>query len=82
MVRAKFQVVSIEEVIAPEGGKRILMTPVYKDQEGLEGNAVEENQIFGKYTPSGEIKMLIIGEAAALFGVGKFYYADFTEAPE
>lgn len=75
MVRAKFQVIERRSMISPEGGVEIRMTPVSAD-----GNP--ENEIFGKYTPSGEVRMLIIGDAANEFELGKFYYVDFTQAEE
>jgi hypothetical protein len=39
-----------------------------------------ENELFWKYTPSGEIKMQIKKEVADLFEIGKEYYVDFTPA--
>lgn len=64
------------------------LTPVYEGMaDGTSGNACEENKIFGEHTPSGEIKMTMIGEAASpghgaasRFEPGKCYYVDFTPA--
>ena len=83
MVRAKFKVTSITQYDSPAGSRDITMRPVFKSEAGKDGNQCEENQIFGKYTPSGEIKMQIQNPTAAeQFTLGGFFYVDFTPAPE
>ncbi len=75
MVRAKFQVIERRTMLSPEGGVEVRMNPVSAD-----GNP--ENEIFGKFTPSGEVRMLIIGPAGDQFGIGDSYYVDFTKTEE
>lgn len=76
-VRAKFVVQSIEDTgNNPENGKTIRLHPV------TNSNQSAENAEFFKYTPSGEIFMLMVNPVAAeQFEVGKAYYVDFTPAP-
>lgn len=70
-VRAKFKCDSI--TITVNNGRSITMTPVYGD--------TPENKSFWKATPSGEIKLYVVNEAAAVqFEPGKEYYVDFTPA--
>jgi hypothetical protein len=83
-VRAKFRCES----------KKDMQTTIEKDGKWIPGictavhmypvtGGSEENSIFGKATPSGQVDLTIfIPEAAAQFQVGKEYYVDFTEAPE
>lgn len=83
MVRAKFQVNSLEHYLYPKGAVKVNMNAVYKSAPGVSGNACEENRIFGDATPTGSISMMIQNpDAARKFEIGKFLYVDFTEAPE
>ncbi len=83
-VRAKFRVTEkTERAYSPEAGAdcavEVKLQPVY--ESGDDGNAVEENRIFGRATPAGQIGMLLRNRAAAdAFNVGKSYYVDFTPA--
>lgn len=74
-VRAKFRVVSNESV--PGNGNSIALDAVYDpDPNG-------ENGQFFRWTPSGQIRMGVVNEAAAAqFEVGKTVYVDFTAADE
>lgn len=72
MVRAKFQVTSINQ--HSWGGKVFGLTAVYDD-------GIEENKRFAKATPSGSMEMQIDNPPAAeFFELGKSYYLDFTKA--
>ena len=75
-VRAKFRCRSIQhiETISPtETCAEIILYPVYGDGK--------ENATWSKYTPSGEIKMMITNPGAIeAFSPGKSYYVDFTPA--
>ena len=79
MVRAKFKVHKIESFAEPRNTGTVYMAPVY----GKTGGDGEENSIFGKYTPSGQVQMNIQNpEAFKEFELGGCYYVDFTKAPE
>jgi uncharacterized protein involved in high-affinity Fe2+ transport len=88
-VRAKFYVTSkLETSVWTKDGwtekiTQVKLAPVYASGGDKYGtNAVTENHIFGKHTPSGEITMSIANQAAADgFETGKAYYIDFTPAP-
>ena len=73
-VRAKFQCVEIKHMFGnPDGSAEIRMIPVY-------GNG-EANKEWSKWTPSGELKMLITNpEAIAAFDLGGEYFLDFSLA--
>jgi hypothetical protein len=74
-VRAKFFCRAKEEFADPKGCGTVKLVPVTSGSE--------ENKTFYKWTPSGEITLMTINEAAfAGFQLGKQYYVDFTEAPE
>lgn len=79
MVKAKFKVDGIfGGTIDGAESKRIEMSPVFASEFGKEGNACEENAIFGKYTPAGHISITIVNPAAfEQFEVNKEYYVDF-----
>lgn len=80
-VRAKFYVRALEFYSSPVGTGVVKMSPVWASKQGVEGNACEENHIFGKYTPSGECWMNIQNpDALKQFVLGKSYYLDFSEA--
>lgn len=87
-VRAKFtclskvdQVGGAESADGPVG--QVYFTPVFEGKPDVEGNACLENAIFGKYTPSGSIEMLILNPTAyARFTAGEDYYIDFTNAAD
>jgi hypothetical protein len=87
MVRAKFFVRSVELYQSPAGSGNVKLSPVYKYQQGISGNACEENRQFWEATPSGEISMSITNPAGfepfvKAFHANKPFYVDFTEAPE
>jgi hypothetical protein len=69
--RAKFKVTAKTEL---EGTAReVKLMPVT--------GGLPEDNLFGKLTPSGEIRLYIVNPpAAAMFEVGKAYYVDFTPA--
>lgn len=70
LVRAKFKVCTITDYGNDQ--KEVKLIPVRAD-EG-------EDSIFGKYTPSGDMRMMILNpEAAAYFEVGASYYVDFSK---
>jgi hypothetical protein len=91
-VRAKFKVTRLERnwTTVPTGKKdangrdeygpgemiSVVATPVYGD-----GDPEHENTKFWQYTPSGEIKLGTVNEAAGrYFELGAEYYVDFTKA--
>lgn len=83
MVRAKFKVSSVSLFESPKGAGQVKLTAVFKSTPGVDGNACEENQIFGKYTPSGEINMSIHNPDALqpfldALQSGNPFYVDFT----
>lgn len=41
----------------------------------------DEDSVFGYYTPSGEVRMTIRGDAARFFEPGTHVYATFSRAP-
>lgn len=84
MVRAKFRVNGIfGGTVDGVESKRIEMSPVFASETGREGNACEENAIFGKWTPSGSISITIVNPAAfEQFEVNKEYYVDFSSMEE
>jgi hypothetical protein len=84
-VRAKFYVHAITNNMVPTGSDEVSVTvqmsPVFASLPDNQGNAVEENRIFGKWSPSDSLQMQIRNPAAAAqFELGKSYYLDFTPA--
>lgn len=78
-VVAKFYVTKKVLYASPEDTGEVFFAPVYKS--GTDGNACTENHIFGKYTPSGELRMSIQNPAAfKQFRVGYAYLIHFEEA--
>ena len=79
VVRAKFFVKSINHLYpnsAKEVCAEIKLAPVY----GSFGDG-KDNESWSKYTPSGEISMMITNPGAIeKFDLGKSYYVDFTPA--
>lgn len=74
-VRAKFKCVSVEDSnpAVSEGCKNIRLDAV------IEGS--DENKEFFRWTPSGQISIGCVNEAAnKQFEIGKEYYVDFTPA--
>lgn len=73
-VRAKFQVTSIESMVAYGGGKQeVVKLTVVND---------DANKAWSQYTPQGSITLHITNpEAAGRFPVGGHFYVDFIEAP-
>lgn len=76
VVRAKFQCLSVTHFHNPgatEAQAEIRFHAVY-------GNG-EANKDWSKWTPSGELKMMVTNPAAIeKFELGKEYYLDFTPA--
>lgn len=83
MVRGKFFVLSIKQN-KPAGmknygdvGSEITLAAV-----GASEIEKSENNLFHKYTPSGEIKLTVDNPPAQeFFTLGKVVYVDFSEAP-
>lgn len=85
MVRTKF--ICVDKVVQPvylQGDQEVQpvdlrFVPVWAGANEDGNNACEENAVFGRYTPSGEIrKTLHNPEAAAEYEVGATHYVDFT----
>ena len=71
MVRAKLRVESIN-------GNKIVLRTVYEPDASKD----TENARFTQATPWGMVEMGIDNPTAlSQFAVGKYYYADFSEAP-
>jgi len=86
-VRGKFNVHKIEMYSYPEGSAKVELGAVYKYQEGVSGNACEENRMFGEATPQASVSMLICNPKAVevfrkAFEEKKPFYVDFTPAEE
>jgi len=88
-VRAKFRCLEVLNMpvnrtgdYATTGNSKVRLGPVYASPKGGgPGNAAQENELFGKATPSGEIWMNIMNQAAVDYFVpGEEYYVDFTKA--
>jgi len=76
MIRAKFQVHSVEETLAYDGGnvETVKLNAVY-------GNG-EANASWSKASPSGQITMTISNpDAKGKLPVGAFVYVDLSIAP-
>jgi hypothetical protein len=59
---------------------------IKNDVTGIEGRTVNfiadvEDPVFKVFTPSGQIRMQIVGEAAYQFEVGRLYKVTFDEIP-
>ena len=82
MIRAKFFVANIVDgTIDDKPAKTVYLYGVFTHQDGREGNACEENQLFGKWTPGAGIRMSIVNpEAFNQFELHKEFYVDFTPA--
>jgi hypothetical protein len=75
-VRAKFKVKTISD--EGSGLRSVTLTAV---MPGDGANQSKENAEFFKYTPTGEIRLGVLNEAASrVFQVGDEYYVDFTPA--
>lgn len=73
MVRAKFKVENVLEE-GGEGARTVVLRPVY-------GDGKTENAQYWRYTPSGEIRLGTVNEAAwSQFKTGQEFYVDFTPA--
>lgn len=82
-VSAKFFVTGINQLhngcADTDQAAEVTLAPVYGSYAGNED--AEENTQWSKYTPSGEIKMMITNpKAVEKFELGKAYYVDFTAA--
>lgn len=81
-MRAKFKVDAINASTSTDGSvssESISMSPVFADNYGPNGE--NEDNDFARYTPSGNLQMVITNPA--LFDtmvVGEKYYLDFTKA--
>lgn len=89
MVRCKFIVSSKTEVStgndpktgAPILGWEVKLGAVYEGADDKGENIAQENHIFSKATPSGELRMFISNKIAAdQFTPGHCHYLDFTNA--
>lgn len=87
VVRAKF-VCNYKQDLPPiegetEGGARVTFGAVAPSFDDEGNNIVEENRVFGKWTPSASLDMTINNPTAAKqFEKGQSYYVDFTPASE
>lgn len=86
-VRAKFFVTSITLFNSPVGTGQVSMSAVYASKPGVNGNACEENKIFGEYTPSATLTMNVQNPAAFAQFLDAFerkesIYLDFSDASE
>lgn len=73
-IRAKFLCRAKEEYADPKNCGTVTLSAVTSGSE--------ENKTFWKWTPSGEVKLFTVNEAAfAAFKIGALYYVDFIEAP-
>lgn len=63
-VRCKLAVSKITQFEDPAGTGQVSLRAVYDSKPGVEGNACEENHVFGKWTPSAEVTMSILNPAA------------------
>lgn len=95
MIRAKFRCLevtrryshteqpSVHNGNAPEHDVfqyRVKLAPVYGDKRGS-GTPCPENKLFYAATPTGQIELETVSEAAAAaFVPGQAYYVDFTPA--
>jgi hypothetical protein len=89
MVRAKFRCIEVGKKYSHTGedGKDVFHTnvrllPVFCNKRGGY-DPPEENKAFYAATPSGEIVLSVVSEAAgSQFDPGKSYYVDFTPAED
>lgn len=76
-VRAKFRVTEVKKSLYVSSTEKPAEVVVLSAAMG------DENKQWAKYTPSGQISMQIDNPAALeQFEIGKFFYVDFTDAPE
>lgn len=73
--RAKFEMVKEIRHRSYEPGKQ---GPIEYWFAAVCADEVEENQRFHKYTPSGELKIMV-DNPEVKFKLGRQYYLDFTE---
>lgn len=81
-VRAKFFVAGLRDCsYDDQPAKEVKLYGVFTHQDEREGNACEENHVFGKWTPAADIRMIIVNPGAfEQFELHKEFYVDFTEA--
>lgn len=85
-VRCKFTCQQIEhghvDPYSDEVNVAVTLTAAYAFEKDKDGNQILENRdVFGKWTPSGDIKMWLRNpRAAAQFEKGKSYYVTFDQA--
>ena len=79
VMRCKMKLHGVSEPTGPEDNKlcRVDFGPVYSSDTG---NPDDENAMYGKYTPSGQVWLNIVPAVAQRLIVGREYYVDFTEA--
>jgi hypothetical protein len=76
-VRGKFFVLSISKSSPQGAGSTIRLGAV-----GASEKEKSENNLYHRYTPSGNVDMFVDNPAAeAFFSIGKTVYVDFSEAP-
>ena len=76
-VRAKFKLSRIVRTAGNPEAAELFLEPVCAD------GSIPENQLFHRYTPSGELRMYVNNPSAAeCFELGKSYYLDFTPASQ
>jgi len=81
--RAKLFIADVEKYIDVEGKPfaEVKMYGVYDSAEGVEGNSVKENRIFGKWTPNATFTATIYNpNVIEQLHIHKEFYVDFTEA--
>jgi hypothetical protein len=76
-VRAKMKCFAVDRLLSGDSSERVAeirLFPVYDD-----GNP--ENATWSKYTPSGDVRLVVTNPAAIdAFEPGKSYFVDFTLA--
>jgi hypothetical protein len=78
-VRCKLAVGQKTDYESPKGSAEVSLYAVYESRPDVNGQACEENRIFGDATPSASVRMLIKNpDAAIVFQPGKSFYVDFT----
>ncbi|WDL97814.1 hypothetical protein [Alicyclobacillus sp. ALC3] len=81
-VRSKFFVAGVADCeYDGKPAKQVTLYGVFTSEDGREGNATEENHIFGKWTPGAGINMTIVNpDAFNQFELHKEFFVDFTPA--
>ena len=75
-MRAKMKVNTVKRT---EYGEELFMNPVCKNG-GYPEDGLDEDNTYAKFTPSGELKLMIANPALfGEFNPGEIYYVDFTK---